>query len=125
MATGHVLIVDDSASIRFLLARTFELMGFRVSLAGDAIEADAVVAADPPDSVLLDQLLPDLLGTDLVASWRSRGISTPVIMMSSLTSDETRSLAAKLGVDYVAKPFSPIRLVDRVRSHLEPSALSA
>lgn len=125
MAGGHVLIVDDSPSIRFLLVRTFEVSGFRVTAAETAVDADAALASDPPDIVILDQVLPDLQGTELVKAWRRRGLSVPVVIVSCVTADEIRAEATRLGVTYVPKPFSPLRLVERVQTMLEPSALSA
>jgi len=126
MGADHILIVDDSDSIRFLLTRTFEVAGFKCSAAADAAEAAAAVEAAPPDLVILDQLLPGRLGTELLRQWRSQGAQFPVIMISSVTSDQTVVEAFRLGAsDFVRKPFSPIELVERVRHQLSPAALSA
>ncbi len=119
LGANRILIVDSSDSIRFLLARTFEASGFKCVGVGDAVAAAEAVESEAPDLVILDQLLPGRLGTEVLRQWRSEGASFPVIMISSATSDQTVVEAFRLGAsDFVRKPFSPIELVERVRHQL-------
>lgn len=120
MSADHILIVDDSDSIRFLLARTFEAKGYVVSLAADAWEAADLAAHRPPDAVILDEELPGRRGSELLRAWRAEGVEVPVIVVSSATRAEVRRQALAVGAsDFVAKPFSPLELVARVRECLD------
>ncbi len=117
----RVLVVDDDEQIRSLLRRVLSVEGFEVDLAGDAASAAAARAANPPDLVLLDVLLPGQDGRDLLAELRESS-DVPVILLTGLGNEADRILGLKLGADdYVVKPFSPGELVARIQSVLRRS----
>lgn len=121
----RVLVVDDEADLRDLLVYNLEQHGFSAHGAGTALAALAAMAELEPDLVVLDQMLPDLPGSEVCRRIRAReGGSRPVVIMLSARSEEIdRVVAFELGVDdYVTKPFSIRELMLRVRSRLRQGA---
>ncbi len=117
----RVLVVDDDEQIRSLLRRVLSVEGYDVDMAGDAAAAAEARAANPPDLVLLDVLLPGQDGRDLLAELRQSS-DVPVILLTGLGNEADRILGLKLGADdYVVKPFSPGELVARIQSVLRRS----
>src|SRR5437879_6936165 len=111
---GKVLVVDDDPGVRGLLERLLVEEGFRVEAMGDAAAALAAVAANEPDIVLLDVMLPEHDGLDVLARLR-RTTDVPVILLTAKGEEADRIVGLKLGADdYVVKPFSPGELVARV-----------
>jgi DNA-binding response OmpR family regulator len=119
-----VLVVDDDPVIVRLLEVNFEMEGYAVITAGDGEEAVAKAAADAPDVVVCDIMMPKMNGLQVVEHLRgddaTKGI--PVILLSAKAqaSEIQRGLDAGAD-DYVTKPFDPLELVDRVRDVLEKS----
>lgn len=119
----HVLIVDDDPSIRAGVARLLAAQGLRVTSAGDGQEMRRVLRTARPDLVLLDVMLPDESGLELLKEIRSLG-GAPVLMLSALATEADRVVGLELGAeDYVCKPFSPRELVARVRVALRRGAM--
>lgn len=115
----HLLVVDDDAEIRKLLARYLGEQGFRVSVAGSRREFNERIATEKLDLVILDVLLPDGSGLDLCKHLRSRQPSLPVILVTALREDVDRIIGLELGADdYIGKPFNPRELLARVRAVL-------
>jgi len=118
MTDARVLVVDDEPMVRDVLARYLEQEGFLVSTAGDGEEALSAFAADRPDLVLLDLMLPRIDGLEVFQRMRS-GSTTPVIMLTAKSEETDRVVGLELGADdYVTKPFSPREVVARVRAVL-------
>lgn len=115
---SRVLVVDDEARVREVVAAYLERDGFRVEQAHDAGSARSALAAFGPDLVILDVMFPGASGFDLLGELES----TPVIMLTARSQEADRVLGLELGADdYVVKPFSPRELVARVRSVLRRS----
>jgi two-component system OmpR family response regulator len=109
----HVLIVDEEEPITHVLRLGLELEGWTVSTVHSA--ADAIAFAGQPDIILLDMMLPDQLGTDVVAALRRNGSTAHVIFLTGRDDHEDRMSAyAAGGDDYLTKPFSVEEVVDRV-----------
>ena len=122
----HVLLVEDDAEMRHLVARLLREAGFRVSAARDGREMWEVMEspAGAPDIILLDVMLPGASGLDLLRRLRERG-RVPVMMLTARGEEMDRVLGLELGADdYVAKPFAPRELVARVRALLRRAALA-
>lgn len=116
-----VLVVDDDAINRKLLARGVDQQGHAVTTATNGVEAWARLREEPFDIVLLDVLMPEMDGYELlermVADERLRHI--PVIMISALDQLESAVRCIELGAeDYLAKPFEPVLLRARINAAL-------
>lgn len=113
---ARILVVDDEQPIRKLLRVGLAAEGFAVIEARNGQEADALLAAERPDLVLLDLGLPDRPGHDILAGWRARPDPTPVVILSSRTDEGGIVRALELGADdYVTKPFGMRELAARLR----------
>jgi DNA-binding response OmpR family regulator len=122
----HVLLVDDDAGIRMFLRLNFVLEGFEVTEAGDGVEGLEAVAAQRPDIVILDVMMPRLDGFGVLAALRrseeTRDI--PVILLTARASEEDAAAGLEAGaVAYLTKPFDPTELVElAIRSALPARA---
>jgi len=118
-ALPDVLVVDDDEDIRVSLDRGLRLSGFAVRTAADGEAALAVVAADPPDCVVLDVGLPGRDGIAVVEALRAAGVGVPVLVLSARSSVDDRVLGLAAGADdYLVKPFALAELVARLRALL-------
>jgi two-component system, NtrC family, response regulator PilR len=107
MSGQRLLIVDDEASIRDMLAFFFHKRGFEVMTASNFTEGQASVLRSTPDLVLCDIKMPDGNGLDLLKKIKAESPKTPVIMITAHTSTADAIDAMKAGaVDYIAKPFN-------------------
>jgi DNA-binding response OmpR family regulator len=117
-----VLVVEDEAGIREVLAELLRRDGFAPHTCATGAAAVPAVAAMAPEVVLLDLGLPDVNGFDLLRSIRSR-TDAAIIVLSGRASESDRVLALELGADdYVVKPFLTRELVARIRAHLRRAA---
>lgn len=113
-----LLVVDDHAAIRTMLADYFTARGFRVVTAVDGREALAAARATPPDLVLLDVMMPHLDGLEVLRHVR-RKVDTPVILLTARVEETDKVIGLELGADdYVTKPFSLREVEARVRAVL-------
>ncbi|MBI4660283.1 MAG: response regulator [Verrucomicrobia bacterium] len=101
----HILVIDDEGSIRELLGTFFQARGYRVSSASTAAEALRVVEDTLPDVVLLDLLLPDADGLELLENFKQTHPDLPVIIMTGMGSDESllKEARTKGAAGYVSK----------------------
>lgn len=116
-----ILIVDDEADLRDLLAYNLLRAGFEPLTAVDGADALRIVASRLPSLVLLDQMMPRLSGTDVLARWRRepRTATMPVIMLTARDADADQVAGLNVGADdYITKPFSMPVLLARIRSTL-------
>jgi two-component system response regulator VicR len=121
--TERVLIVEDEASIRDGLADRFGREGFDVTAVATGEAAVAALEEDPFGLVLLDLMLPEMSGEEVLVGMRERGDRTPVIVVSARGREPDRVLLLTLGADdYVVKPFSVRELVARARAILRRAA---
>ena len=117
----QVLIVDDEAHIREVLARYLEAEGFSVVEASDGPSALHIMEKQAIDIIVLDLLLPGMDGHEVCQ--RIRAISAiPIIMLTARTEEEDKLAGFAVGADdYVTKPFSPREVVVRVQAVLRRS----
>jgi DNA-binding response OmpR family regulator len=123
--TARILLVEDEPAILESLAYVLGRDGFSVISAKNAAEASEL--ATDVDLVVLDLMLPDGSGFDLIRGWRaaSQHRPMPIIVLSSRDAEADRVAALESGADdYVTKPFSPREIVARVRAVLRRSASS-
>jgi two-component system OmpR family response regulator len=120
-----LLVVEDEPSLRELLVGCLR-EGFEVVAAADGREAVRLVQRHAPDLIVLDVMLPDLDGFDVVRRLRGGGDRTPVLFLTArdATADKVRGLTAG-GDDYVTKPFSLEELIARIHALLRRSRSTA
>jgi len=113
----HILVVEDEPAIAESVSYALRRDGFTTTLASTCAEAEANLRHC--DLILLDLMLPDGSGFDLIGRLRHHAVATPVIVLSSRDSEADRVAALETGADdYVTKPFSPREVVARVRAVL-------
>lgn len=123
-----VLLVEDEAAQREVLAYNLEAEGFDVSRAGDGEEAVMLFEEDRPDLVILDWMLPKLSGIEVCRQIKIRPETrdVPVIMLSARAEEVDCVRGLETGADdYVVKPYSVIELMARVRAQLRRTRPSA
>ena len=118
----RILVVDDDPRILQFIRDALTESGFDPVVTGDHTELASIIRAEKPELVLLDLLLPETDGIELM-----RGVSElsdiPVIFISAYGRDETIAKALEEGADdYLVKPFSPTELVARIRTSLRRRA---
>ena len=115
----NILIVEDEPAIQELVAYTCSSNGYSVRRAESVSAAREAIGQQLPDLVLLDWMLPDKPGIDLLKDMRTedRTRAVPVIMLTARGSEADRVVGLDTGADdYVVKPFSPRELVSRIRA---------
>lgn len=114
----HILVVDDEERMVRFIRLNLEHDGFRVSEAYNGTQALNKVRSELPDMVLLDVMMPDVDGFEVLRTIRE--VSTvPIIMLTAKSEEEDRIRGLELGADdYITKPFSPRELTSRVRAVL-------
>jgi DNA-binding response OmpR family regulator len=143
MAHETILVVDDEPAIVQVISERLRGEGYQVRTAGDGRTALAAVAGEgrqspqqseqgesrsasgaggvgqPPDLLILDLMLPDMDGLDLLRSLRQDGSNVPVVVLTARDDDIDVIVGLELGADdYVIKPFNPRELAARVRAVL-------
>ena len=118
----RILVVDDTGLDRERLKDELSGEGYRVATAQDGEEALAKVAAEAPDLILLDVIMPKLDGYEVCRLLKSDGrtILIPVVLITSLQATEERIKGIEAGADdFLSKPFNRQELLTRVRSLLK------
>lgn len=114
---AHILVVEDEPAIAESIAYALQRDGYSVTTAATLAAAEKEV--DGVDLVVLDLMLPDGSGFDLLGRIRRVSAATAVIILSSRDAEADRVAALETGADdYVTKPFSPREIVARVRAVL-------
>jgi two-component system phosphate regulon response regulator PhoB len=116
---GLILVVEDEPAIQELVSFTCATNGYQVVRADSVAAAQACIRSELPDLVILDWMLPDRSGIDLMRELRAeeRTRALPVIMLTARSAEIDRVSGLDAGADdYVVKPFSPRELMSRVRA---------
>ena len=122
MAHETILVVDDEPAIVQVIHDRLLQEGFQVCAAGSAVEALEAIC-DPLDLIILDLMLPDLDGFEVLRRLRQQGLDLPIIILTARDDDVDVVVGLELGADdYVVKPFNPRELVARVRAVLRRRA---
>ena len=113
--SAKILICDDQEMIHETLREYIEAEGFSCVSAFDGEQALSKFAAEQPDFVVLDLMMPKKSGLDVCREVR-RGHNTPIIMLTAKGEEIDRILGLELGADdYIVKPFSPREVVARIK----------
>jgi two-component system OmpR family response regulator len=116
MAAPTVLVVDDEENIAYLVSSALRFAELDVATAASGEEALATCTPAYPDLVVLDVMLPDLDGFEVLRRLRAKGVVAPVLFLTARTdtADRVRGLTSG-GDDYIVKPFALEELVARVQ----------
>jgi two-component system OmpR family response regulator len=123
-ARPRLLVVEDDPNIVELLSASLRFAGFDVTAAMNGADAVNSARDSQPDLVVLDVMLPDLDGFEVIRRMREGGVRTPVVFLTArdATDDKIRGLTLG-GDDYVTKPFSLEELTARIRAVLRRTQL--
>ncbi len=113
----RILIVEDEEKIAKAIDRVLTAERYATDMAADGVAALALVSEQDYDVILMDRMLPDLDGLEVLRLMRSRGVGTPVLMLTALGSLDHRVEGLDGGADdYLAKPFAFNELLARIRA---------
>jgi two-component system response regulator MprA len=113
----RILVVDDDRAVRESLRRSLAFNGYTIETAGDGVEALEKIAADRPDAVVLDVMMPRLDGLEVCRRLRSIGDDLPILVLTARDSVSERVAGLDAGADdYLPKPFALEELLARLRA---------
>jgi DNA-binding response OmpR family regulator len=121
MSKKQVLVAEDEADIRMLIAYSLEYMGYKVVQVANGEDAVKEAIADPPDLIMLDVRMPRLNGYEVCKKLKEEKSTKdiPVIFLSAAGQETEIRYGLELGaVEYIIKPFAPDVLQQRVASVL-------
>jgi excisionase family DNA binding protein len=111
-----VLVVDDDSRLREFIRVNLEMEGYTVREAESADEGLTAIEDQAPDLVLLDVMMPNVNGWEMLQRMQERHGSIPVIMFSGKEDERTLAQAAERGArGFVGKPFDPQQLIERAK----------
>ena len=125
MTGKTVLIVDDEAAIREMIAVALQMAGYRCLEASNAQSAHAIVVDHQPDIILLDWMIPDVSGIELARRLKRETAyaDIPIIMLTARSEEDNKIQGLEAGADdYITKPFSPRELIARLKAVLRRTA---
>jgi len=112
-----VLVVDDDRSLRRMLERTLTAEGFEVTVAADGGAALLAAERAAPDVIVLDVAMPALDGLSVCRRLRTKGLPTPILMLTARDAVSDRVAGLEAGADdYLVKPFAIQELIARLRA---------
>jgi len=116
--TKNVLIVDDSLYMRTVIKDALEQAGYRiVGQAANGEEAIDLAFDLRPDIITLDNILPDMIGTDILKVYSEEGLDSNIIMISAVGQEAVIQEGLKLGAKaYIVKPFTSDQLLSAVQA---------
>jgi DNA-binding response OmpR family regulator len=113
----HILVVEDEPKMAEAIRRVLVAEHYTVDACGDGLEALAFADQHEYDVIVLDRLIPGLEGVGVVRALRTKGIATPVLMLTALGALEHRVEGLDAGADdYLAKPFAFSEFLARLRA---------
>jgi two-component system OmpR family response regulator len=116
-AVMHILVVEDEARLARLIARVLKEDGYAAETAEDGRSALTRALAEPFDLLILDWMLPDLHGVQVIRRLRAAEVSIPILMLTARSQIEDRVEGLDAGADdYLTKPFAFPELLARVRA---------
>ncbi len=117
---GHILIIDDEASLRQTMARILQRSGYEVTTVADGNEALKLISDHPFDLVYSDIRMPDMNGLELLKVIHAKSPDLPVILFTAQPDLNSAVAAVRSGAtDYLLKPLKPQALIDRTNSVME------
>ncbi len=121
-----VLIVEDEKSIVDILRFNLEKEGYETLTAYDGEAGLSMARERHPDVILLDVMLPKMLGFDVCRALREQGDNVPVIILTAREEEDDKVRGLEIGADdYITKPFSMRELMARVKANIRRTAMQA
>lgn len=118
----RILVVDDDRAVRESLRRSLQFNGYTVQLAGDGKQAMEVLAAQRPDAMVLDVMMPRVDGLEVCRRLRGTGDDLPILVLTARDAVSDRVAGLDAGADdYLPKPFALEELLARLRALLRRS----
>jgi DNA-binding response OmpR family regulator len=115
----RILVVEDEPALAGFLARAMRAEGYTVRIAQDGLDGERIALAEQVDLVVLDEMLPEKSGFDVLRDIRASKPDLPIIMLTARGTVEDRVNGLDLGADdYVTKPFSLSEVLARVCANL-------
>lgn len=122
MNRAKVLLVEDDADNAALIMASLEPEGYELNWVDTGQKGQSAGGTGEYDLIILDRMLPDISGLDILKNWRDAGISTPVLMLSALARSENRIDGLEGGADdYLGKPYDGGELIARARALIRRS----
>jgi len=122
----RILLVEDDRRLAGAVQKGLREEGYGVDWAASGGEARAAVAARHYDLIVLDRMLPEVSGDQLLAGWRSKGNITPILMLTALDAVADRVTGLRAGADdYLVKPFAFEELLARLEALLRRGSAAA
>lgn len=122
----RVLIVEDEKNIVDIIRFNLSREGYDVLEAYDGEAGLAMARAEKPDLILLDVMMPKMMGFDVCRALRGEGDNVPIIILTAREEEEDKILGLEIGADdYITKPFSMRELIARVRANIRRTAMAA
>ena len=119
-----VLIVDDEKNIVNILKFNLQKEGYDTLEAYDGESGLQLALEKNPDLILLDVMLPKMIGWDVCRNLRNSGSNIPVIILTAREEEEDKVLGLEIGADdYITKPFSTRELMARVKANIRRTAM--
>lgn len=114
-----VLIVEDEMNIVDIVRFNLQREGYATLEAYDGEAGLALAREKKPDLILLDVMMPKMMGFDVCRALRAEGDNVPVIILTAREEEEDKILGLEIGADdYITKPFNPLELMARVKAQL-------
>ncbi len=118
-------MIEDDPDVRTLVAEVCRLQGHEVLEAANGAEAIELGTTGQPDLVLVDWVLPDISGTEVILELRRQGVMSPMVMLTGRSTKTDEVVGLEVGADdYITKPFDSRILAARISAHLRRSALT-
>ena len=112
----RILIADDAEEVTTLLITALEIAGYDVVVATDGQMAFDLGTESDIDLAIIDQLMPGLLGIEIIQKWQEKGLDFPVIVLSGVEDDDVVVGSLDSGAsDFIRKPFRLPELMARVK----------
>jgi len=122
----RLLVADDSETVLLMLQRRLEMEGYEVVTATDGLEALTRLreaGAQKPDVILLDAMMPNMSGTEVLEQLRDSGSTIPVLMISAhLDAQEPNRMRSLGATDCIPKPFEWEDLIGKIEELTQPPA---
>lgn len=120
----RVLIVEDEKNIVDIIRFNLDREGYEVLEEYDGESGLARARAEKPDLILLDVMMPKMMGFDVCRALRGEGDNVPIIILTAREEEEDKVLGLEIGADdYITKPFSMRELIARVRANIRRTAM--